>query len=451
MGTHLRTSAAKNLLHGEIRAPMATIEKITSREVLDSRGNPTVEATVHLSDGASAWAMVPSGASTGKYEAVEIRDGDAGRYGGKGVLRAVANVEDKIGPALMGVLASDQNSVDSILLNLDGTPNKANIGANAILAVSMAAAKAASVSENLPLYQHLAQGNPLTLPVPMFNILNGGRHARNSIDIQEVMVAPVGLPSFADALRCGAEVYHALGKLLEERGLGSNVGDEGGYAPTLTSNFEALTLVQAAIERAGYQPGKQCFIALDAAASEFFQDGTYTLACEGRRLTAEELIDLYSEWVEGYPIISIEDGLNEDDWDGWRGLNIKLGDVVQLVGDDLYTTNTERIQRGIHAGSSNAVLIKPNQIGTLTETLKATSMTKAAGWGSVMSHRSGDTEDTIIADLATAWNTGQIKTGAPCRSERLAKYNRLLKIEAELGAGAKYAGQDAFGHIHMLP
>ena len=426
----------------------ATVEKIAAREVLDSRGNPTVEATVHLSDGVSAWAMVPSGASTGRYEALELRDGDDARYGGKGVLRAVANVEGVISPALNGVSAGDQEAVDRILVELDGTSNKANLGANATLAVSMAVAKAASISEGMSLHRHIAAGGPAGLPVPMFNILNGGRHAHNSIDIQEVMVVPAGLPTFAEALRCGAEVYHTLGKLLRGRGLGSNVGDEGGYAATLSANRDALGLICAAIEGAGYRPGEQCFITLDAAASEFYRDDIYNLACEGRVLSSEELIDLYGNWAREYPIISIEDGLHEDDWDGWKALNRALGSRVQLVGDDLYTTNPQRIQRGVQEEASNAVLIKPNQIGTLTETLEAVSMTKAAGWGSVMSHRSGETEDTTIADLAVGWNTGQIKTGAPCRSERLAKYNRLLKIEDELGDEATYAGMAAFPHIH---
>ncbi len=425
----------------------ATIEKITAREVLDSRGNPTVEATVHLSDGASAWAMVPSGASTGRYEALELRDGDDARYGGKGVLRAVANVEGVISPALRGVFAEDQKAIDRILVELDGTPNKTNLGANATLAVSMAVAKAASASAGMSLHFRITGGGSVGLPVPMFNILNGGRHAHNSIDIQEVMVVPAGLPSFAEALRCGAEVYHTLGRLLRERGLGSNVGDEGGYAPTLAANRDALGLVCAAIEGSGYRPGEQCFIALDAAASEFYSEGVYNLACEGRSLSSVELIDLYRTWAAEYPIISIEDGLHEDDWDGWKELNRALGARVQLVGDDLYTTNPQRIQRGIQEEASNAVLIKPNQIGTLTETLEAVSMTKEAGWGSVMSHRSGETEDTTIADLAVGWNTGQIKTGAPCRSERLAKYNRLLKIEEELGDGASYPRMAAFPHI----
>ena len=426
----------------------ATVEKVAAREVLDSRGNPTVEATVHLSDGASAWAMVPSGASTGRYEALELRDGDDARYAGKGVLKAVANVEGVLSPALKGVPAGDQETVDRILVELDGTPNKASLGANATLAVSMAVAKAASASEGMPLHRHIAAGGPAGLPVPMFNILNGGRHAHNSIDIQEVMVVPAGLPTFAEALRCGAEVYHTLGGLLRDRGLGSNVGDEGGYAATLSANLDALALVCTAIEGAGYRPGDQCFIALDAAASEFCRDGVYNLACEGRSLSSDELIDLYRAWVQEYPIISIEDGLHEDDWDGWKQLQRVLGANVQLVGDDLYTTNPRRIEIGVLEKASNAVLIKPNQIGTLTETLEAVSMTKTASWGTVMSHRSGETEDTTIADLAVGWNTGQIKTGAPCRSERLAKYNRLLKIEEELGEGASYAGMTAFPHIH---
>ena len=428
---------------------MANIDKITAREVLDSRGNPTVEASVHLTDGTCAWAMVPSGASTGRYEAVEVRDGDAGRYRGKGVLGAVANIAEKIAPALMGISPGDQDRIDQILLELDGTPNKAKIGANATLAVSMAVARAAAESQGTPLYLFLASGKAMSLPVPMLNILNGGRHARNSTDIQEFMVVPAGLPTFSEALRAGAEIYHALGSLLQERGLGSNVGDEGGFAPTLGSNVDAIEVVLAAIERAGYQPGDQCYLALDVAASEFFREGVYDLDREGTKLSSGQLIELYSTWVQRYPIISIEDGLDEDDWDGWKELNRQLGARVQLVADDLYATNIQRIGRGIEAGASNAVLIKPNQIGTLTETRLAVSMTKKAGWGTVMSHRSGETEDTTIADLAVAWDTGQIKTGAPCRSERLAKYNRLLKIEGEMREGARYAGVGAFAHIQL--
>ena len=427
---------------------MTTIEGIRSREVLDSRGNPTVEAEVYLSDGASGLAMVPSGASTGNYEAVELRDGDKGRFGGKGVLGAVANIHNGIAPALKGVSPFDQPNLDRLLIELDGTLDKSRLGANAILAVSMAVARAASASRGVPLYRYLPTGS-YTLPVPMFNILNGGRHARDSTDFQEFMVVPVGVASFAEALRAGAEIYHALGKILGERDLSSNVGDEGGYAPSLPSNSDAVEVVLTAIERAGYRPGEDCFVALDVAATEFFQDGVYRLAREGVTLTSGELVDFYADWVSRYPIISIEDGLAEDDWEGWQMLSGRMQGKVQLVGDDLYTTNTQRISRGIQLGASSAVLIKPNQIGTLTETLQAVSMTKEAGWGAVMSHRSGETEDSTIADLSVAWDVGQIKSGAPCRSERLAKYNRLLRIEEELGGGARYAGSDAYGHLGM--
>ncbi len=434
---------------------MAVIQDIHAREVLDSRGNPTVEAEVYLSDGVSGMAMVPSGASTGSREAVELRDGDSSRFRGRGVLTAVNSIHREIAPALKGSSPFDQPKVDRLLIDLDGTPNKSNLGANAILAVSLAVARAAAASKGVSFYRYLsaslrqalAQKEGYTLPVPMFNILNGGRHARNSTDFQEFMVVPVAMDSFAEALRAGAEIYHALGGLLRERSLNTNVGDEGGFAPPLSSNLDALEVVLAAIEKAGYRPGEECLIALDVAASEFFQDGVYRLAREGVTLTSRELVDFYADWVGGYPILSIEDGLSEDDWEGWQELRERLGSKVQLVGDDLYTTNTQRISRGVQLGASNAVLIKPNQIGTLTETLEAVSMTKEAGWGTVMSHRSGETEDSTIADLAVAWDTGQIKSGAPCRSERLAKYNRLLRIEEELGKAARYAGWRAYGHI----
>ena len=428
---------------------MSTIERIRGREVLDSRGNPTVEAEVYLSDGASGLAMVPSGASTGSYEAVELRDGDKGRFDGKGVLSAVANIHNGIAPALKGVSPFDQPNVDRLLIELDGTPDKSKLGANAILAVSMAVARAASASRGVPLYRYLMPTGSYSLPVPMFNILNGGRHARDSTDFQEFMVVPVGAASFADALRAGAEVYHALGRLLGEKDLSSNVGDEGGYAPSLPSNADAVDVVLAAIEGVGYRPGEDCFVALDVAASEFFQDGVYRLAREGVTLTSMELVDFYADWVNRYPIISIEDGLAEDDWEGWQMLSSRMEGKVQLVGDDLYTTNTQRISRGIQLGASSAVLIKPNQIGTLTETLQAVSMTKEVGWGNVMSHRSGETEDSTIADLSVAWDVGQIKSGAPCRSERLAKYNRLLRIEEEMGSVARYTGWDAYRHLSM--
>lgn len=424
-----------------------TIASVRAREVLDSRGNPTVEAEVRLSDGATGLAMVPSGASTGSYEAIELRDRSEARFGGKGVLTAVANVRGDIARALAGTSPYDQQRVDRMLVELDGTPDKSRLGANAILAVSMAVARAASTSRGESLYRYLSSGQGHTLPVPMFNILNGGRHARNSTDFQELMVVPVGASSFAEALRAGAEIYHSLGRLLEDRGLGSTVGDEGGFAPSLPSNAAALEMVLAAIEAAGYRPGDDCFVALDAAASEFYRDGSYVLDREGVAFSAQELVEYYAGWVGKYPIISVEDALAEDDWEGWQALVRRLGDRVQLVGDDLYTTNVERINKGLQLGASNAVLIKPNQIGTLTETLEAVSAAKAADWGTVMSHRSGETEDTTIADLSVAWDAGQIKAGAPCRSERLAKYNRLLRIEDELGAGARYVAREAYQHL----
>ena len=427
--------------------PVPTISSIKAREVLDSRGNPTIEAEVRLSDGARGRAMVPSGASTGAHEAVELQDGDPARYHGRGMLQAVSIVQEIIGPALLGVSPFDQSEVDRLLTDLDGTPDKSRLGANAILATSMAVAWAASRSRSEPLYRYLSSGSAPLLPLPMFNILNGGRHARGSTDFQEFMVIPVGARSFAEALRAGAEIHNALLHLLEDRYLGTNVGDEGGFAPSLPSNSNAVEIVLAAIRRAGYEPGTECSIALDAAASELFQNGSYHLAREGVSLTSEELVDYYAAWVDQYPIISIEDGLAEDDWDGWELLCRRLGGKVQLVGDDLYTTNVERIVMGVKRGASNSVLIKPNQIGTLTETLEAVTMARNSGWSTVMSHRSGETEDITIADLSVAWGTGQIKAGAPCRSERLAKYNRLLRIEEELGAGARYAGREAFRHL----
>ena len=426
-----------------------TIESIHGREVLDSRGNPTVEAEVRLSDGASGWAMAPSGVSTGRHEAVELRDGDDRRFGGRGVLKAVVNVREGISSALKGSYPFDQERIDRLLIELDGTSDKSNLGANAILAVSLAVARAASISKGTPLYRYLPLGDGYTLPVPMFNILNGGRHAQQSTDIQEFMVVPVGSASFAEALRAGAEIYHALGEILRERGLSSNVGDEGGFAPSLPSNKAALELVLSAIEQGGYEAGEQCFIALDVAASEVFSDGGYRLDREGVTLASEKMVDYYAAWAGEYPIVSIEDGLAEDDWEGWRSLNARLGRDIQLVGDDLYTTNTQRVAKGVELKASNGVLIKPNQIGTLSETLEAVSMGKKAGWGTVMSHRSGETEDSTIADLSVAWDARQIKAGAPCRSERLAKYNRLLRIEEELGRAGRYAGWDAYGHISM--
>ncbi len=424
---------------------MSTIRSIRAREILDSRGNPTVAVTVRLEDGAWGTAAVPSGASTGTHEAVELRDGDAGRYGGKGVLKAVANVNDRIALMLTGLSPFDQEAVDHRLRDLDGTPDKADLGANAILGVSLAVAHAAAMSRGMPPYRYLAtDGRAPSLPVPMFNILNGGLHAHDSTDIQEFMVVPVGLPTFAEALRCGSEVYHALGRLLHQRGLSTNVGDEGGFAPSLPSNRDALQVVTDAIEAVGYRPGVDCFLALDPAATEFYRDGLYVLEREGARLPSAEMVDLLATWVEEYPILSIEDGLAEDDWEGWSLLTDRLGDRLQIVGDDLYTTNPERIQRGIGSRSSNSLLVKLNQIGTLTETLSAVAMAQEAGWSIVISHRSGETEDTTIADLAVATAAGQIKTGAPARSERVAKYNRLLRIEEELGSEARYAGRGAF-------
>ncbi|MBI4199877.1 MAG: phosphopyruvate hydratase [Chloroflexi bacterium] len=423
---------------------MTTIRRIHAQEVLDSRGNPTVEVTVHLSDGSEGTAAVPSGASTGTHEAVELRDGDRARFGGKGVLKAIDNVNNRIALALTGLPPFDQEGIDHRLKDLDGTPNKATLGANAILGVSLAIAHAAARSRKVPLYRYLARTDgPLSLPVPMFNILNGGRHAANSTDIQEFMAVPVGLPSFREALRCGAEVYQALKSLLQGRGYATNVGDEGGFAPSLPSNQEAIALVLEAIQRAGYRPGTDCALGLDVAASELYQDGSYVLAREGKRLSSAEMVELLATWATSYPMLSIEDGLAEDDWEGWGLLMARLGDRVQIVGDDIYTTNPERIRRGIQEKTSNAVLVKLNQIGTLTETLEAVRMAKTAGWGTIISHRSGETEDTTIADLAVGTGAGQIKSGAPARSERVAKYNRLLHIEEELGDRARYAGRAA--------
>lgn len=422
---------------------MTSIEQIYAREILDSRGTPTVEVTVRLADGSIGVAAVPSGASTGTHEAVELRDGDDSRYGGKGVLKAVGYVNTRIAPAIKGLSSSDQEALDRRLIELDGTPNKGDLGANAILGVSLAMARAAARSRGMPLYRYLG-GDTFTLPVPMFNILNGGRHASNSADIQEFMVVPASLPTFSEALRCGAEVYQALKVILGERGYSTNVGDEGGFAPSMPSNVDALQVVLDAVEGAGYRPGIDCYMALDCAASEFYEDGRYVLKRDKTTLDSAEMIDLLEHWAGAYPIISVEDGLAEDDWEGWGALTSRLGRRVQLVGDDLYTTNPERIRRGIGSASSNAVLIKLNQIGSLTETLDAIHTTQEAGWSAIISHRSGETEDTTIADLAVATKAGQIKTGAPARSERVAKYNRLLKIERELGGEARYAGRDVF-------
>ena len=426
-----------------------TITAVHGRETLDSRGNPTVEAEVVLSTGLAVHAAVPSGASTGSHEAVELRDRDPSRFNGNGVLRAVANVNDTIGPWLVGRSPMDQAAIDAGLNELDGTDDKSNLGANAVLAVSLAVAKAAAgvSSPNGSLWHYLAAGSPVSLPVPMFNILNGGKHASNSADIQEFMVMPVGVSSFSDALRAGAEIYQSLKSLLSADGHNTNVGDEGGFAPSLPSNRDALEMVLKAVETAGYTPGKDIHIALDVAASELFSEDLYVLEREGRSLTAGEMVKLYQDWASEYPIISIEDGLSEDDWAGWTSLHGLLGSKTQILGDDLLVTNITRIKRSIDEKSSNAVLLKPNQIGSLSETLAALQMARGAGWGTVMSHRSGETEDTTIADLAVAWDVRQIKTGAPARSERVAKYNRLLRIESELGDRARYAGDSAFDYL----
>ena len=428
-----------------------TITSVRAREVLDSRGSPTVEAEVVLSTGLAAHAIVPSGASTGRHEALELRDKDPSRFNGNGVLKAVANVNDTIGPWLAGRSPMDQAAIDAGLNELDGTSDKSNLGANAVLAVSLAVAKAAAGvdSPNGSLWHYLAAGGPVSLPVPMFNILNGGKHASNSADIQEFMVMPVGVSSFSDALRAGAEIYQSLKTLLSAEGHNTTVGDEGGFAPSLPSNRDALEIVLKAVEQAGYTPGKDVHIALDVAATELFNeaDDLYVLEREGRSLTSGEMVKLYQEWVAEYPIISIEDGLSEDDWAGWTSLHQLLGGSTQILGDDLLVTNVTRIKRSIDEKSSNAVLLKPNQIGSLSETHAALRMAREAGWGAVMSHRSGETEDTTIADLAVAWDVRQIKTGAPARSERVAKYNRLLRIESELGDKARYAGASAFDYL----
>ena len=410
---------------------MTTIADVKAREVLDSRGNPTVEVDVALSDGTVGSALVPSGASTGANEALELRDGDADRFRGRGVLAPIENIKNHIKPAVVGMSALDQEALDGLLINTDGTPNKRNLGANAILGVSMAAARAAAQSEGKPLYEHLGGDGAITLPVPMLNIINGGAHAAGSTDFQEFMVVPAGFDTFRDALRAGVEIYHALADILRERGFSTSVGDEGGFAPALQGNEDAVALVMEAIDRACYIPGEQCFIALDVAASEL-NKGDYP---------AERLISIYEDWVVDYPaIVSIEDGIAEDDWDDWQALTSAIGSSIQLVGDDLFTTNTELIRKGIRMNAANAVLIKLNQIGTVTETLNAVRMTQEAGWGVVISHRSGETEDTTIADLAVGTNAGQIKSGAPARGERTAKYNRLLRIEEELGDRARFAG-----------
>ncbi len=420
------------------------IEEITAREILDSRGNPTIEVEVVLSGGDVGIAAVPSGASTGAHEAVELRDGDPSRYGGKGVRKAVEHVNTTIAEKLLGWDALDQVGIDQFLIGLDGTPNKGNLGANAILGVSLAVAKAAAAAVGLPLYRYIGGVSARTLPVPMMNILNGGKHAVDSTDLQEFMIMPVGASSFAEALRWGAETYHALRKVLAKRGYSTNIGDEGGYAPSLKSNAEAIEVILEAIQVAGYQPGKDIWLALDPAASELYEDGRYILRKEGRSLTSEEMVAFYEDWVNRYPILSIEDGMAEDDWDGWKLLTRRLGDRVQLVGDDLLVTNVERVRRAIEEKACTALLCKVNQIGTLTEAIAAVEMSHRAGWAAIVSHRSGETEDTTIADLVVALNTGQIKTGAPARTDRVAKYNRLLRIEEELGDTAVYPGMAAF-------
>jgi enolase len=426
---------------------VSTIDSVKAREILDSRGNPTLEVEVELLDGTTGWAAVPSGASTGKYEAVELRDGDDSRFDGLGVLKAVANVNEDIASAIIGMPAIDQPAIDHMLIQLDGTDNKSRLGANSILGTSLAVAYAAANLLGMPLYRYLGGVASYTLPVPMLNILNGGKHAANSTDFQEFMVVPAGASSFSHALQIGTEVYHSLKQVLKDKGLDTNVGDEGGFAPSLLSNKQAIEAVLAAIEKAGYEPGKDCFIALDPAASELYKDGQYLLPREGVSLTTREMVDYYVNWASTYPIISIEDGMAEDDWEGWQLLTEKLGSKVQLVGDDLYATNVNRLSKGIKLKASNSILIKPNQIGTLTETIAAINMAQQADWTAVVSHRSGETEDTTIADLAVGLNTGLIKAGAPCRSERTAKYNRLLRIEAKLGENAKFAGMQAFYNL----
>ena len=428
---------------------MSVIESVYAREVLDSRGNPTVEVEVALESGAEGRAIVPSGASTGAFEAVELRDGDKSRYLGKGTQNAVNNVNTIIAPELEGLDAFDQPGIDGLLLELDGTPNKGKLGANAILGVSMAVARAAANELGLPLFQYIGGVNAKQLPVPMMNILNGGEHADNNVDVQEFMILPVGAPCFKEGLRMGAEVFHALKKVLGEKGLACGVGDEGGFAPNLGSNREALELIVEAIKAAGYEPGKDVMLGLDVAASEMYNEETkkYVLAGEGKELTDAEMVDLYEDWTTNFPIITIEDGLDEEDWAGWKVLTERLGKKVQLVGDDLFVTNTERLERGIEAGVANSILIKVNQIGTITETLDAIEMAKRAGYTAVISHRSGETEDTTIADLAVAVNAGQIKTGAPSRTDRVAKYNQLLRIEEMVGEQARYCGMKSFYNL----
>jgi len=426
---------------------MSIIVDVYAREVLDSRGNPTVEVEVSLESGGKGRAIVPSGASTGAHEAVELRDGDKSRYLGKGVVKAVDNVNTIIAPEIIGLDALDQVAIDRKMIQLDGTHNKGKLGANAILAVSMATARAAADALDVPLYTYLGGFNAKVLPVPMMNIINGGEHADNNIDVQEFMVLPVGASSFKEALRIGAEIFHNLKAVLAEKGLNTAVGDEGGFAPNLGSNEEAITTIISAIERAGYKPGEDVFLGMDVASTEFFKDGKYVLAGEGKSFTSAEFVDLLASWVDKYPIITIEDGCDEDDWEGWKLLTEKLGGKVQLVGDDLFVTNTERLSSGIDQGVGNSILVKVNQIGTLTETFDAIEMAKRAGYTAVISHRSGESEDSTIADIAVATNAGQIKTGAPSRTDRVAKYNQLLRIEDQLGSTAQYAGKSAFYNL----
>lgn len=426
---------------------MAMITEVYAREILDSRGNPTVEVEVCLEDGAVGRAAVPSGASTGVHEAVELRDGDKSRYLGKGVTKAVDNVNDIIAEAIIGLEATRQTEIDELLIRLDGTPNKGRLGANAILGVSMAVAKAAASSVGLPLYMYLGGVAAKELPVPMMNILNGGQHADNNVDIQEFMIMPVGAKSFTEALRMNAEIYHNLKALLKSKGLSTALGDEGGFAPNLSCNSEAIEVILEAVEKAGYKPGEDIVIALDVASSEFYEDGKYNLAGEGIVKTSEEMVEYLAELCEKYPIISIEDGMAEDDWEGWKKLTAKLDGKVQLVGDDLFVTNEERLVEGIEKGVANAILIKVNQIGTLTETFNAIETAKRAGYTCIISHRSGETEDTTLADIAVAVNAGQIKTGAPARTDRVAKYNQLLRIEEDLGKAAKYNGKNVFYNL----
>jgi enolase len=422
---------------------MSKIKSIKASEILDSRGNPTIEAEVVLASGTMGSAAVPSGASTGKYEALELRDGDKARFNGLGVLKAVNNVNKEIAAALTGMEANEQEAIDNKMIKMDGTKDKSRLGANAILGVSLAVAHAAANEAKKPLYRYLNDTKTYTLPVPMLNILNGGKHATNSTDLQEFMVVPAGAKTFRESLRMGAEVYQALKKVLKDKGLNTNVGDEGGFAPSLPANKAAVEAIILAIEKAGYKPGKDCFIALDPASSEFYENGKYVLAREGVSFSSQEMVDFYVKWVNDYPIVSIEDGMAEDDWDGWQLMTNKLGEKIHLIGDDLYVTNVSRLADGLKKKASNAILIKLNQIGSLTETIAAINMAQKAGWKAVVSHRSGETEDTTIADLSVALNGGLIKTGAPCRSERVAKYNRLLKIEDELGANARFAGMQA--------